>query len=152
MKFLKAKSQDNPLEAALEYLDHQAYSEQQMVQKLKAAGFSETAIQECLSRLNNWNYLNDRKFGEARIHQLQVRLKSRAFVIFDLENHGLNHEIISELMDAYYPEEYELEIAKTLKNKKATPSKPEIKVRVYLVRNGFSENTVRQCFPSIDPT
>ncbi len=146
------KPLNNPLEAALEYLDHQAYSEQQLVQKLESAGFTEEAIQESLSRLKNWNYIDDRKFGESRIHQLQLRLKSRVFVALDLENHGLNKEIINELMDAYYPEEDELKIAATLIKKKTTPSKSKVKVRVYLVRNGFSENTVRQCFPSIDPT
>ncbi|HBF38866.1 MAG TPA: hypothetical protein DDW50_16295, partial [Firmicutes bacterium] len=88
----------------------------------------------------------------SRIHQLQSRLKSRMYTKLDLKSRGLSQEIISELMDEYYPDEQELVIATKLLSKKATSSKPQVKIRAYLVRNGFSENTVRQCFPSIDPT
>ncbi len=146
------KPLNSSLEAALSYLAHHACSEQQLIQKLKDAGFTEAAIQESLSQVRKWNYVDDRKFGESRIHQLKARMKSRAFVIFDLKSHGVSKEIIHELMDVYYPEENELEIATALIRKKATPGKSKIKVSVYLVRNGFSENTVRQCLPSIDPT
>jgi len=145
-------SGNNPLNAALEYLDHQAYSEQKLVQKLKSTGYAETAIQESLSRLKKLGYIDDRKLGESRIHQLQSRLKSRMYTKLDLKSRGLSQEIISELMDEYYPDEQELVIATKLLSKKATSSKPQVKIRAYLVRNGFSENTVRQCFPSIDPT
>ncbi len=146
------KPLNNSLEAALSYLAHHACSERQLIQKLKDAGFTEAAIQESLSHVKKWNYVDDRKFGESRIHQLKARLKSRAFVFFDLQSHGVSKEMIHELMEVYYPEENELEIATALIRKKATPGKSKIKVNVYLVRNGFSENTVRQCLPSIDPT
>ncbi len=146
------KPLNSSLEAALSYLAHHACSEQQLIRKLKDAGFTEAAIQESLSQVKKWDYVDDRKFGESRIHQLKARMKSRAVVIFDLESHGVSKEIIHELMDAYYPEENELEIATALIRKKATPGKSKIKVKFYLVRNGFAENTVRQCLPSIDPT
>lgn len=146
------KPLNSSLEAALCYLNHHACSERQLIQKLKDAGFTEAAIEESLSQAKKWNYVDDRKFGESRIHQLKARMKSRAFVFHDLESHGVSKEMTHELMDAYYPEESELEIAAALIRKKATPGKSKIKVSAYLVRNGFSENTVRQCLPSIDPT
>jgi len=146
------KPLNNPLEAALGYLDHQPYSEQRLNQKLKNDGFTEEAVGESISRLKNWNCIDDRKFGESRIHQLKARFKSRAFVIFDLENHGIKREIITEIMNIYYPEQYELEIAVALVQKMVISGKKKEKINAYLVRNGFSENTVRQCFYGIDPT
>ena len=142
----------NPLNVALEYLDHQALSEQKLAQKLKIAGYSESAIEESFSQLRKMGYIDDYRLGEARIHQLLGRLKSRAFSRLDLQSHGISKEIIHELLDNYYSEEQELEIALKLIRKKSTSSKPQLKIRAYLVRNGFSENTVRHCFPSIDPT
>jgi SOS response regulatory protein OraA/RecX len=145
-------SENNPLNAALKYLDHQAYSEQKLAQKLAGDGFTEDAIHDAISQLKNLGYLNDYQLGESRIHQLQVKLKSRRYTIFDLENHGLSKEIINELMKKYYSPDQELEIAVKLLAKKNAAHKSQDKTRVYLVRNGFSENTVSHCFPSIDHT
>lgn len=146
-------SDKSPLDEALKYLNRQAYSEKKLTGKLKAADFQETEINECLERLRNWGYINDREFGAYRVKQLQARLKSRSFIILDLEEQGLPKDIIRELMNCFYPEEQELVIARKLLLKRANLSgKQSIKIWAYLVRAGFSENTVRHCFPSIDPT
>jgi regulatory protein len=140
------------LDEALKHLNHQVYTEKKLANKLEDAGFPDEEISESLSRLKNWGYINDLEFGTARIQQLQDRLKSRSYTILDLEKQGLAKETIVELVNCYYPEDRELEIAEKLIARKAISSKKQAKMWVCLVRNGFSENTVHHCFPSIDPT
>jgi regulatory protein len=140
------------MDEALKYLSRQSYSEQRLSDKLIANGFSEVEISECFTRLKQWGYLDDREFGINRIQQLQERLKSRSFVISDLEGHGLAKNLLTELIDSCYPEEAETEIARKLLLKKGSTGKNQTKMWIHLVRVGFSENTVRHCFPSIDPT
>ena len=140
------------MDEALKYLSRQAYSEQRLSDKLIATGFPEVEIIECCTRLKHWGYLDDREFGINRIKQLQERLKSRSFIISDLENRGLAKNLLTELVDSCYPEEAETEIARKLLLKKGSTGKNQSKMWIYLLRVGFSENTVRHCFPSIDPT
>jgi regulatory protein len=142
----------NCLEEAMGFLDRHAYSERKLAAKLKTIGFLEADINECLDRFKSWGYINDREFGVNRIRQLQERLKSRLFTMQDLETQGLPKDIISELISCYYPEEQELAIARKLILKRTTSPEKQLKTWAYLVRAGFSENTVRHCFPGIDPT
>ncbi|MGE5583071.1 MAG: regulatory protein RecX [Bacillota bacterium] len=144
---------EGPIDKALIYLSRRAYPERRLAEKLSKDGFTEAEIGECLLRLKSWGYLNDRRFGSDRIRQLQERLKSRSYVMADLENSGLDKELIAELLESFYPEELELEIAGKLIAKKYLPIKSsQPKGWVSLIRAGFSENTVRHCFPDIDPT
>jgi SOS response regulatory protein OraA/RecX len=56
-------------------------------------------------------------------------------------------------MDEYYPEVIEVDIAqKLLAHKFNSQKNSVVKMGQYLLRTGFSENTVRQCFPGISST
>ena len=142
-------SQRTPIDLALRSLSRQAYSRSKMVAILNRAGFNQDQVDECIIRLENWGYLNDREYGIGRITTLQTRLKSRNYVAGDLELQGLNSKLIRELLTEFYPEEMELEIARRLLQKK--PSKRS-KGYSFLIRAGFSENTVHHCFPEEYPT
>jgi regulatory protein len=140
------------MDEALRYLSRQAYSERKLSDRLRTADYSEIEIGECFTRLKNWGYLNDREFGTNRIKQLQGRFKSRSFTMLDLESQGLPKDLLTELINFYYSEERELAIAQELLLKKGNTVKSQSKMWNYLLRAGFTENTVRHCFPSIDPT
>lgn len=136
-----------PMELALKCLSRRAYSRGKMVARLTRAGFDEDQIAECVGRLENWGYLNDREFGIGRIVTLQARLKSRNYVMGDLESQGIVSEMVQELLAEFYPEEMELEIAyKLLKKKQRTKDKG----CGVLARAGFAETTIRRCFPDIN--
>lgn len=134
------------MDLALKCLSRRAYSRSKMVAELNRAGFDETQINECIRRLENWGYLNDREFGMSRIITLQNRLKSRNYVVGDLEAKGIPRELVQELLVEFYPEEMELEIAYKLLQKK--PSKKK-KGYALLLRAGFSESTIQRCFPDL---
>lgn len=142
-------SQRTPMDLALRSLSRQAYSRCKIITILNRAGFDQDQIDECIMRLENWGYLNDREYGIGRIATLQARFKSRNYVVGDLELQGLTAELIRELLTEFYPEEKELEIARRLLQKK--PGKCS-KGYGFLVRAGFSENTVQHCFPQEYPT
>jgi regulatory protein len=142
----------NAVDEAVKLLSRKAYSEKNLTDKLVTAGFDRTEVAECLRSLKNWHYINDREFGINRIKQLQARLKSRAYVSLDLENIGLLKDLVEELLNSYYPEDQELRIAQELLQKKANSQVNSRKMWAFLVRAGFSENTVHHCFPGIDPT
>lgn len=137
-------SQQTPMDLALKCLSRQAYSRSKLIAKLNRAGFDQDQTNECITRLENWGYLNDREYGIGRITTLQARLKSRNYVAGDLELQGLPSKLIQELLAEFYPEEMELEIARRLLQKK---SGKKANGYSFLVRAGFSENTVRHCFP-----
>ena len=134
------------MDLALKCLSRRAYSHSKIVAKLGQAGFDETEINECVRRLEDWGYLNDREFGMSRIATLQARLKSRNYVEGDLEAQGISHELVQELLAEFYPEEMEPEIASELLQKK-----PRKKSKGYalLLRAGFSESTIHRCFPDL---
>ncbi len=141
------------MEIALDLLSRRAYVEKKMIQRLSESGCNMEEINETLSRLRQWGYLNDREYGKNRIVTLQSRLKSRAFVENDLRIGGLESGLIKELMNSYYPELLEIQIARQIllrnphkqqRNKAWGPA--------FLIRSGFSENTVQQCFPEVSST
>ena len=134
------------MDLALKSLSRRAYSRSKMVAGLNRAGFDERQTKECISKLENWGYLNDREFGISRIATLQARLKSRNYVAGDLESQGIPSLLIAELLAEFYPEEMELEIARKLLQKK---QRPQNKGPAVLTRAGFSESTVHRCFPDM---
>ncbi|HBE80444.1 MAG TPA: hypothetical protein DDW65_22070 [Firmicutes bacterium] len=142
----------NAVDEAVKLLSRKAYSEKNLADKLVTVGFDRTEVAECLHSLRNWHYINDREFAINRIKQLQTRLKSRAYTRLDLENLGLPKDLAGELLNTLYPEEQELRIAQQLLQKKANSQVNLRKMWAFLVRAGFSENTVHHCFPGIDPT
>jgi SOS response regulatory protein OraA/RecX len=143
----------SPMETALDFLSRRAYSGQKLIQHLSKSGFDMAEITETLNRLKGWGYLNDHEFGKNRIATLQSRLKSRAFVENDLRINGLEADLVKELMNNYYPEGLEIEIAQQLLNRKShNRQRNPIWGPNSLTRSGFSENTIHQCFPEVSST
>ncbi len=142
-----------PMETALKYLSRQSFTEHKLSSKLKTAGFEDEEVTETISRLKIWGYLNDREFGVNRIKKLQERLKSRSCIELDLKNNGISTNLINKLLDLYYPEQMEIQIARELLQKKTSSGRFDtVKLWSYLLRAGFSENTIHLCFPNVDPT
>ena len=141
------------MEAALNFLSRRALTEKKMGERLSASGFSPADIQETLNRLVGWGYLNDYEFGKNRVEHLLGKLKSRAFVKGDLLANGLEMEAVQELMTLHYPESLEIEIAqKLLRRKSHDKRQNKTWGFTFLMRSGFSENTIHRCFPEVSST
>lgn len=136
------------MEVALNFLSHRAYTEQKLAERLFGFGFNQADINETLSRLKSWGYLNDCEYGKTRLTHLQTRFKSRAFVEGDLRANGLKSELIYELLNNYYPESLEIEIARKLLLRKYRANRQSNTWGcTLLMRSGFSENTIQRFFP-----
>ena len=135
------------MEKALQYLNRRNMTGAQLAGKLLKDGFEPEAVTECLEQIRRWGYLNDRYFLIRQIESLQVKLKSRSYVEEYLLHCGAQRQLVTELLDSYYPEDLEVSVAKKLVARKFQ-NKPVScdKKRQYLLRAGFSENTVGQCF------
>jgi SOS response regulatory protein OraA/RecX len=144
---------DRVLQVALKCLNKQTLTVQKLTDKLLRSGFEIDAVAECVDRICRWGYLNDRQLGMDRLKSLQVKLKSRSFIEADLTHSGLESSLVNELLDEYYPEVTEVDIARKLIDRKYNGQKESaVKMGQYLLRAGFSENTVRQCFSAISST
>jgi SOS response regulatory protein OraA/RecX len=139
--------EDQALETALKYLNNRAMTTQRLTDKLLQDGFTTAAVTECVARVSNWGYLNDYQFGVDRLRLLQTKLKSRNYIEADLRHAGLEQRLVGDLLDKYYPEATEVDIARKLIARKFAAQKDAAaKMEQYLLRTGFSEDTVSRCF------
>lgn len=139
----------SPMQISLELLSRRAYTECGLSEKLLSYGFSNEEIIECLERLKSWGYINDRDFGINRITSLMAKLKSRAYIKNDLLKNGLTLGMCDEILNMYYPEETEINIANELLKKKFNKRlKITSQGQLVLQRAGFSEDTIHHCFPN----
>jgi regulatory protein len=141
------------MDVALNLLGHRSYSEYKLAKKLSESGIGPEDICETVIRLKGWGYLNDKEYGLNRMATLQARFKSRVFVEGDLLVNGLKPELIQELLNIYYPESLEIEIAwQLLRRKSHVKRQSKTWGPAFLMRSGFSENTIHQCFPEVSST
>ncbi len=136
---------------AMQWLGRQPYSAAKLRGRLERAGVEPEAVEECLARLSGWGYLDDRKFASGRVAVLKGRLKSRAYVEYDLLNQGLTPAVVTEVLAVEYPLEEEMAmLGRLLKRKPGQPGDP---AREYqrLIRAGFAEEAVRRCLPEPSP-
>lgn len=135
----------------MQWLGRQPYSVAKLRGRLERAGAEPEAVEECLARLSGWGYLDDRKFAAGRIAVLKGRLKSRAYVEYDLLNQGLAPATVAEILTAEYPWEEELAVlGRLLKRKSGQPGDPA-KEYQRLIRAGFDEEAVRRYLPEPSP-
>ncbi len=140
-------SNQKVMEIALKLLAKRNYTNSQLVNKLAENGFESEEIEECFQELTRWNYLNDYNYGVTRIIFLQKKMRSLAYVENDLLSKGIASQVVTTLLEEYYPLELELEIAKNFLHQKYSNNKIPASGWRLLVNAGFSENTLRHCFP-----
>jgi regulatory protein len=141
------------METALQYLERRDYTEKNLTDQLLKIGYAPGQVAECIQRIRNWGYINDCQFAIAKIKKLQAKYKSRLYIEGYLLESGLKPAMVSELLTELYSEKLELEIAGELLRRKFTKKEsPPVKQWQFLIRAGFSENTVSQCFADISTT
>lgn len=141
-----------PLKKAKDYafllLKFRSRSEKEIYMRLKKKGFDRETIQETLSYLKDNNFINDISFANAWI---ESRLKKPIGLIRirkELRLKGIDDKIINrkidELKDRYFEQDIVKKIAKEKFNrlKNREPDKAKRRIFSYLMRRGFSADTV----------
>lgn len=134
----------NAIRKAMSLLLYKDRTEQELLCRLKEAGYGETARQEALAYVKSFGYINDRRYAENYVIGA-MHEKSRRMMRHFLEEKGVPAEWIEEAL-ASVPDREE-EIILPLLRKKAGPphhlEEKELRRCVaYLGRKGFSGSAV----------
>lgn len=101
--------------AALAYLARRDYGIEELRGKLAERGADEDVLEECIARLCQQKYLDDRRFAIGRVRQRrEFNGKSRAFVRQELRDLGISEEWIQESLAVEYSPAQERELLERL--------------------------------------
>lgn len=132
---------------ALHILTRMDKTEADLQAGLKRAGFSDEAVEEAVSYVKSFGYIDDQKYAEKYVSYNKDR-KSRQKIKFELINKGISKEYIANAFEKC--EEFdELEVLRKAVHKKwKGEEKPDEKSlhRLFasLARQGFSSHDIWQ--------
>lgn len=136
---------------SIKLLQNKDYTEKQLRDKLKQGGYPDSIIEEAVSYVKSYRYIDDDRYTAAYI-EYHIRTKSRQRIIQDLQKRGIDRECIErqwnrlELMGVEGNEE---EMIRTLLEKKHyfgghADIKEQRRMYAFLLRRGFTGELVRK--------
>lgn len=133
---------------AMHLLNAMPRTEQQLREKLAQNEYPEDVIEEAVSYVKSFGYIND----EAYIRNFIIsrkNSKSKREIVMLLGQKGLRGELVDNIVEEMYAEESELSTIKEIMRKKRwNPSEMEEKEKqkmlAYLMRKGFSYEEIRR--------
>ena len=133
---------------AMHLLNAMPRTEQQLREKLAQNEYPEDVIEEAVSYVKSFGYIND----EAYIRNFIIsrkNSKSKREIVMLLGQKGLRGELVDSIVEEMYAEESELSTIKEIMRKKRwNPSEMEEKEKqkmlAYLMRKGFSYEEIRR--------
>ena len=111
--------------------------------KLRMKSFPDYAIEEAISLLYEYNYLNDERFAEAFV-RTYMNQKSKSMIIKELGMRHVNVPSLSEIIDRVYDEEDMTEdkaidrLMKRFEGQDMSDDKTRRRAAALLIRHGFS--------------
>ena len=139
-----ASEQKRAFEKALDYLAVRIHTKYELTTKLYGKGFNSDAISGAILKLEEYNYIDDRKFAEE--FKNQNCKYSKQVLKNKLLQKGVSNEIISEVLKNFDVED-EIELCKNfaekyLKSKKINSISDKQKMIASLSRKGFKFSTI----------
>lgn len=140
------KKLPNPVNYSLWLLNYKPKSVKEMTLALKKRGFDETTVEETVSSLLDWGYLNDESYKEYVIAKgKRNNPKGRNFLLRALEEAGIS---CGEEIETLYTDGEEQELIAKLLKQWCRPglSFEENRDRFYqrLYRRGFSSKNIKE--------
>lgn len=140
------KSQNESLKSALRLLSLKDRTEAELREKLRRKGFKEKDIEETIQYLKQKGFIDDYKFIQKAEKIAEDRFLGETGLKNYLMRKGIEREILETL-----PELDEFPIAQKLLQRKmhflkdVSPDKKKAKIAGFLLRRGFSWDTVNRC-------
>lgn len=136
---------------SMKLLQNKEYTEKQLRDKLKQGGYPEKIIEEAVSYVKSYHYIDDDRYTAAYI-EYHIETKSKQRIIQDLHRKGITNECIEkqwnklELMGVEGNEE---EMIRTILEKKHyscenADIKEQRRMYAFLLRRGFAGDLVRK--------
>lgn len=132
----------------LKLLNYKALFEKELDLKLREKGYSPEEREDSISRLKSMGYINDLTQGAEFVRfQLRKGFGPQAIAFKLAQKAALSHAQIEALCEEAVSEEEQLELLKTLVNKKYksldhSDLKNKQKIYAYLARRGFSQSLI----------
>ena len=151
---LKELLHDEELSNAKKYvytiLARRMYSTNEIRKKLKEQGYTDEIIDNVISMMEGYGYLNDKTFAEEWIQSRRLNNpKGKIVLKRELTQKGIEGDIIEEAFNQSFDESQQSEIALDMARRKSRsyinddPISARRKLQGYLIRRGFDFETVR---------
>ena len=135
---------------AMNLLKARAYTEKQLTDKLREGGYPESIIEDAISYVISYGYLNDR-FYAADYIEYNKEVRSRTQIFNALIQKGITKEIVEEVWEENVQEEgidlEQKQIFSWMKKKNFDPKKASYeekqKFSAFLYRKGFQIDAIR---------
>ena len=164
-----SKPRKSAKEAALDLLSRRALTHYELETRLKDKGYESSEIDEVLATILEWGYLNDQelafRYSESRLKRYPRRRVQR-----DMQNRGLEPQLIEQALGETYSSDDELEQCQTLagrwwvqeskrwehrntedKTKETAPREEWLRQKIArkLIQRGYPSDMVRNVLYSI---
>ena len=135
---------------AMNLLKARAYTEKQLTDKLREGGYPESIIEDAISYVISYGYLNDRFYATDYI-EYNKEVRSRTQIFNALIQKGIPKEIVEEVWEENVQEEgidlEQKQILSWMKKKNFDPKKASYeekqKFSAFLYRKGFQIDAIR---------
>jgi regulatory protein len=130
---------------AMHLLEKMDRTEQQLRTKLREAGYASEAIEDAISYVKSYHYIDDERYARTyiRIHQ---QSKSKQRLKMDLLKKGIDKEVIDLALEEEFEQSEEEMILQLLKKKHYDPSTADQKERNkmyrFLMQRGFRSSDI----------
>lgn len=151
-----------PMTKALNKLSRRAYSKYELEKSLLSSGFAKEEVEQVITRLCEWGYINDKKMAEDLFsYYLRIKYFGPLMIRKKMLQKGIPESYIAEILLEYDEDkqtEMARELAKKYLNKKKIADKEALKYSLarYLLRKGFLQNNIlkviSQVFTELDST
>lgn len=142
---------------ALKLLSIRDRTEQELRNRLTAAGFDEAVAEETVVWCRNLGYVDDGRFARNWVeHRLRHSPCGRLRLEHELREKGVADDVIAETLESLLPAEEEQRIcAETAQHRArrltaATAAARERRLAAFLARRGFSWDHIRSALAQVD--
>lgn len=134
--------------AAIRLLGHRARSEREMRQRLRQKGYNAPAIDQTITRLHEWHYLDDEDFARRWVEGRQEHQpRSERLLTLELRQKGVDQETIEDVLaDAEVDERADaLDLArhKATSYRALEPDVQRRRLAAFLARRGYGYDVIR---------
>ncbi|MCR4956228.1 MAG: recombination regulator RecX [Lachnospiraceae bacterium] len=138
---------------AMSLLEVQDRTRKQLYDKLKTLGYPESVVDNAISYVESFHYLDDYRYAENYIRYRQSS-KSRQQLKIELLKKGVCSDLIERAMEETYEADESAMIMELLKKKHYNPQDGDMKQRNrimgYLMRRGYSLDDIKRCMKAED--
>ena len=133
--------------AALNLFARRPRSTQEVRTRLKQRGFAEPAVDEALTRLEGWNYIDDADFARYWVENREAnRPRGKRLLEQELRHKGVDREVARTAIDAAEPDEFaaalDLANAKLRSYSNLEPQVARRRLAGFLGRRGYGFDVI----------